>query len=28
MHGALALGYPVPEYKNWIEKKPARIQWV
>jgi nitroreductase/NAD-dependent dihydropyrimidine dehydrogenase PreA subunit len=28
IHGALALGYPVPRYKNWIERKPARIQWV
>jgi nitroreductase/NAD-dependent dihydropyrimidine dehydrogenase PreA subunit len=27
LHGALALGYPVPEFKNWIDKKPARIQW-
>jgi nitroreductase len=28
IHGALALGYPVPRFKNWIERKPARIQWV
>jgi nitroreductase len=28
IHGALALGYPVPRYKNWMERKPARIQWV
>jgi hypothetical protein len=27
IHGALALGYPVPEFKHWIERKPARIQW-
>jgi nitroreductase/NAD-dependent dihydropyrimidine dehydrogenase PreA subunit len=28
IHGALALGYPVPKFKKWIERKPARIQWV
>ncbi len=28
VHGALALGYPVPRYTNWIERRPARIQWV
>jgi nitroreductase len=28
VHGALALGYPVPTFKNWIERKPARILWV
>jgi nitroreductase/ferredoxin-like protein FixX len=28
MHGALALGYPVPMFKNWMERKPARTQWV
>jgi nitroreductase/NAD-dependent dihydropyrimidine dehydrogenase PreA subunit len=28
MHGALALGYPVPKFKNWIERKPAQVLWV
>ena len=28
MHGALALGYPVPKFKNMIERKPPRIIWV
>ena len=28
MHGALALGYPVPKFKNMIERKPPRIKWV
>ncbi len=28
MHGALALGYPVPTFRNWIERKPARTQWL
>jgi nitroreductase len=28
MHGALALGYPVPKFKNMVERKHPRIQWV
>jgi len=28
IHGALALGYPIPRYRNWIERNPARIRWV
>jgi nitroreductase/NAD-dependent dihydropyrimidine dehydrogenase PreA subunit len=28
LHGALALGYPLPRFKNWIERNPARIQWI
>jgi hypothetical protein len=28
LHGALALGYPIPRFKNMIEKKPAHITWV
>jgi nitroreductase/NAD-dependent dihydropyrimidine dehydrogenase PreA subunit len=28
IHGALALGYPVLTFKNWIERKPARIRWL
>jgi nitroreductase/NAD-dependent dihydropyrimidine dehydrogenase PreA subunit len=27
LHGALALGYPIPRFKNMIERKPARIVW-
>jgi nitroreductase len=26
--GALALGYPVPKFKNWINRKPPQIKWV
>jgi nitroreductase/NAD-dependent dihydropyrimidine dehydrogenase PreA subunit len=28
MHGALALGHPVPRFKNMIERKPPQIKWV
>jgi nitroreductase len=28
LHGALALGYPIPRFKNMIERKPARTEWV
>lgn len=28
IHGALALGYPIPRYKNWIDRNPARTRWV
>ena len=27
LYGALALGYPIPRFKNMIERKPARIAW-
>jgi nitroreductase len=27
IHGALALGYPIPKFKNMIERKPPRITW-
>ena len=27
LHGALALGYPIPRFKNMIERKPPRIGW-
>lgn len=28
IYGALALGYPVPKFKNWMEKKPAQVKWL
>jgi nitroreductase/NAD-dependent dihydropyrimidine dehydrogenase PreA subunit len=28
IHGALALGHPVPAFKNWIERKPAQTRWL
>ena len=28
LHGALALGYPIPRFKNMIERKPPQIRWV
>ena len=28
LYGALALGYPIPRFKNMIERKPPRIGWV
>jgi len=28
LHGALALGYPIPRFKNMIERKPPQITWV
>ena len=28
LHGVLALGYPIPKFKNMIERKPAQIRWV
>ena len=28
LYGALALGYPIPRFKNMIERKPPRIRWV
>ena len=27
LYGALALGYPLPRFKNMIERKPPRIGW-
>ena len=27
LYGALALGYPIPKFKNIIERKPAQIRW-
>jgi len=27
LYGALALGYPIPRFKNMIERKPPRISW-
>lgn len=27
LYGALALGYPIPRFKNMIERKPPRIRW-
>jgi nitroreductase/NAD-dependent dihydropyrimidine dehydrogenase PreA subunit len=27
LHGALALGYPIPRFKNMIERKPPIIRW-
>ena len=28
LFGALALGYPIPKFKNMIERKPSIIRWV
>jgi len=28
LYGALAVGFPIPKFKNWIEKKPPQIIWV
>jgi nitroreductase/NAD-dependent dihydropyrimidine dehydrogenase PreA subunit len=28
IYGALAMGYPKFKYKNWIERKPARVEWI
>ena len=28
LYGALALGYPIPRFKNMMERKPAHIRWV
>jgi nitroreductase/NAD-dependent dihydropyrimidine dehydrogenase PreA subunit len=27
LHGGLALGYPIPRFKNMIERKPPLIRW-
>jgi hypothetical protein len=28
IYGALAMGYPKFKYKNWIERKPAKVNWI
>jgi nitroreductase len=28
LHGTLALGYPIPRFKNMIERNPPQIRWV
>jgi nitroreductase/NAD-dependent dihydropyrimidine dehydrogenase PreA subunit len=28
LYGALALGHPIPKFRNTIERKPPRIEWV
>jgi nitroreductase/NAD-dependent dihydropyrimidine dehydrogenase PreA subunit len=28
LHGALALGYPIPRFKNMIERNPPQIAWI
>ena len=28
LHGALALGYPIPRFRNMIERKPPCVKWV
>ena len=28
IYGALALGYPLLKFKNWVERKPARVTWM
>lgn len=28
IYGALAMGYPLLKYKQWPERKPARIKWM
>ncbi|MGB5401617.1 MAG: nitroreductase family protein [Thermoanaerobaculia bacterium] len=28
LHGALALGYPIPRFRKMIERKPPQIRWV
>jgi nitroreductase/NAD-dependent dihydropyrimidine dehydrogenase PreA subunit len=28
LHGTLALGYPIPKFKNMIERNPPQIRWV
>jgi hypothetical protein len=27
VYGGLAIGYPKFRYHNWMERKPAHIQW-
>jgi hypothetical protein len=27
LYGALALGYPIPRFKNMIERKPPQVIW-
>ena len=28
IYGALALGHPLLKFKNWVERKPARVTWM
>ena len=28
VYGALALGYPKREFKNWVERRPLRVRWL
>jgi len=28
IYGALAMGYPKFKYKNWIVRKPAKVEWI
>lgn len=28
VYGGLAMGYPKFKYKNWIERKPAKVEWI
>ena len=28
VYGGLALGYPKFKYKNWIERRPAKVKWI
>jgi hypothetical protein len=28
LHGALALGYPIPRFKTMIDRKPPLIGWI
>ena len=28
IHGGLAIGYPKYTYKNWVDRKPAKVKWI
>jgi hypothetical protein len=28
IYGALVLGYPKFTYKNWIKKRPPKVEWI
>lgn len=28
VYGGLAMGYPKFKYKNWIERKPPKVEWI
>jgi nitroreductase len=28
VYGALALGYPIPKFKYWIERRPPQVKWL